>query len=137
MERILLACESAGFTLRLGAGAVLRAGCVFTRFRSILKQMFHCGVVSFPVVALVGAFSGMVLALQAGIQLGEWGQEEKIGIIRMTTATNPATPSSPATHSIPSTRSRISRTAVMPPATPRGPPGSASTNSNIKKMSSA
>ena len=78
---LLLACESAGFTLALGGGCLARPGAFFRRFREIVKQMFHCGVQSFPVVALVGVFSGMVLSLQAGIQLGEWGQEDKIGII--------------------------------------------------------
>ena len=78
---ILLACESAGFTVALGVQALLRCGDLRLRARETLQQMFHCGVLSLPVVALVGVFSGMVLALQAGIQLGDFGQEENIGMV--------------------------------------------------------
>jgi len=49
------------------------------RSRDVLDQMNLCGVLSFPVVMLIGAFSGMILAVQAGIVFKAYGQEREIG----------------------------------------------------------
>jgi len=71
----------------LGADAILLARSVLW-FRSIpskrheiLRQMFVCGVMSFPVLVLVAVFTGAVLALQAGLTLRDYGIESKIGAI--------------------------------------------------------
>ena len=71
----------------LGGDAILLARSVLW-FRSIpskrheiLRQMFLCGVMSFPVVLLVAIFAGAVLALQAGLTLRDYGIESKIGAI--------------------------------------------------------
>lgn len=49
--------------------------------REILRQMFLCGVMSFPVVVLVAIFAGAVLALQAGLTIRPYGIASKIGAI--------------------------------------------------------
>ena len=46
-----------------------------------MNQMATCAYGGFPVCMIVGMFTGMVLALQAGISLQKWGQEELIGIV--------------------------------------------------------
>jgi phospholipid/cholesterol/gamma-HCH transport system permease protein len=47
----------------------------------ILDQCFTCGVESMPVTLIVTMFTGMILALQAGIQLAKYGQQDVIGAL--------------------------------------------------------
>jgi phospholipid/cholesterol/gamma-HCH transport system permease protein len=47
----------------------------------IITQMMVCGVHSLPVAMLVAAFSGMAIALQLGIELSTWDQEQRIGSV--------------------------------------------------------
>lgn len=57
---------------------------VFSEFpeRSLLiKQCYQCGVLSLPVVLLTGAFTGMVLAVQAYYQFRQMTMETTIGIL--------------------------------------------------------
>ena len=49
------------------------------RLREVLRQMYLLGVKSLPVVTLVGMFMGMILALQAGLELRRYNQEMLIG----------------------------------------------------------
>ena len=61
--------------------AVLWFRSIFSKFREIVRQMYLCGVMSFPVVVLVSIFAGAVLALQSGLTLRSYGLETKIGAI--------------------------------------------------------
>ena len=54
---------------------------LFAKAGEIARQMYICGVMSFPVVVLVSVFAGAVLALQAGLTLRDYGLESKIGAI--------------------------------------------------------
>lgn len=71
----------------LGRDAILLARSVACsrrlghKFREIVRQMYLCGLMSFPVVVLVGIFAGAVLALQSGLTLRQYGVEFKIGSI--------------------------------------------------------
>lgn len=47
----------------------------------VLNQMLVAGVYSLPVAMLVAVFTGMVIALQVGQVLAEWGQTARIGAI--------------------------------------------------------
>jgi phospholipid/cholesterol/gamma-HCH transport system permease protein len=85
IERVGAACL--GTTEALGADAILfvrstaaLAG-VFRKTGEIVRQMYICGVLSFPVVVLVALFAGAVLALQGGLTLQAYGAESKIGAI--------------------------------------------------------
>jgi phospholipid/cholesterol/gamma-HCH transport system permease protein len=49
------------------------------RWRLLRQQMFNVGVASIPVVALTGAFIGMVLALEGYVQFANLGQEGRLG----------------------------------------------------------
>jgi phospholipid/cholesterol/gamma-HCH transport system permease protein len=51
------------------------------RAGDIVSQLEICAFGGFPVAMLVAVFTGMVLALQAGIQLKDYGQEASIGIL--------------------------------------------------------
>ena len=49
------------------------------RLREVFRQMYLLGIKSLPVITLVGLFMGMVLALQAGLELRRYNQEMLIG----------------------------------------------------------
>ncbi len=47
--------------------------------KETIYQMFTLGIKSLGVLSIVAAFTGMILALQTGIELRRFGQEENIG----------------------------------------------------------
>ncbi|MBC8406638.1 MAG: ABC transporter permease [Planctomycetes bacterium] len=51
------------------------------RLRSTLEQMYLIGVKTLHVVLMVGFFIGMIVALQVGLQLATFSQQESIGLI--------------------------------------------------------
>ncbi|MCJ8329485.1 MAG: ABC transporter permease [Lentisphaeria bacterium] len=53
----------------------------FKRRRDIGRQMFIIGIKSFAVAEIVALFTGMILALQAGLELQKYGQEVNVGIL--------------------------------------------------------
>ncbi len=73
--------EAIGHDAILFARTVVACRRIYGKGREILRQMFLCGVMSFPVVVLVAIFAGAVLALQAGLTLREYGIASKIGSI--------------------------------------------------------
>ncbi len=76
--------EHAGFTLRTLALALLHAPGVLLdrrRLSAVIAQMYFCGVKAVGVTAVVGTFTGMILALQAGIELRKFGQADAIAAI--------------------------------------------------------
>lgn len=78
---LLATAESVGQDAVLFYRSLSWCRSIFSKRREIARQMYICGVMSFPVVALVGLFAGAVLALQAGLTLREYGIESKIGTI--------------------------------------------------------
>jgi phospholipid/cholesterol/gamma-HCH transport system permease protein len=62
--------------LWLGAGVTS-----LRHLRLLLPQMYEVGVRSVPVVAVTGAFIGMVLAVETHTQFKSIGQEERLGSI--------------------------------------------------------
>ncbi|MBM4041138.1 MAG: ABC transporter permease [Planctomycetes bacterium] len=87
LERVgggaLALTEAVGHDALLFARSVGACGGAFRKGREIVRQMFICGFMSFPVVVLVAIFAGAVLALQAGLTLREKapGLEAQIGAI--------------------------------------------------------
>lgn len=78
---ILNMMELSGEALLMMFRALGYIGSVWKKRSEILTQMLVCGVNSLPVAMLVAAFSGMVIALQIGIELSEWRQSARIGAI--------------------------------------------------------
>jgi len=80
---VLATTEAVGHDALLLARSIASCGGAFRKRREILRQMFVCGVMSFPVVVLVAIFAGAVLSLQAGLTLRDYapGLEAKIGSI--------------------------------------------------------
>lgn len=51
------------------------------RARYVLDQLAVCGLSPLPVVTVVGLFTGMILTLQVGVELENFGQAERISDI--------------------------------------------------------
>ena len=50
-------------------------------FRAVVLQMYAHGVKAMPVISLVALFTGMIVSLQSGVAIKEYGQESLIGSI--------------------------------------------------------
>jgi len=50
-------------------------------FRAMVLQMHDHGVKAMPVVSLVAVFTGMIVAIQAGVEIKSFGQESLVGNI--------------------------------------------------------
>lgn len=77
----LFACRGMGRAVLLFLAAVVQVRAV-VHHRSrmeIVYQMFVSGIKSLGVITMVGAFTGMILALQTGIELRKFNQEVNIG----------------------------------------------------------
>jgi phospholipid/cholesterol/gamma-HCH transport system permease protein len=78
---IIFACRDAGRALLMLFEAVLDIRYMFHRrsFPSVLNQLFIVGIKSLGVISIVAMFTGMILALQTGLELRKYGQEVNIG----------------------------------------------------------
>ena len=72
---------SIGARIDLALAAFARLHHLPRRLRWFLDQLFQAGVKNLHVVLLVGLFMGMIVALQTGIELAKFGQEDQIGTI--------------------------------------------------------
>ncbi len=80
MRKLALALEGAGYVAEVmgrSFGFMIRR----PRLPVTLRLMYDYGLKSLPVVMTVAFFSGMILALQTGIQMAKLGQEQFIGVI--------------------------------------------------------
>jgi phospholipid/cholesterol/gamma-HCH transport system permease protein len=80
-REILLACRTAGRGTVLLAQALwaLRYALSPRSRDQIVVQMFVAGIKSLGVITVVAVFTGMILALQTGIELRKFNQEVNIG----------------------------------------------------------
>ena len=69
----------AGETILLGGEAFLWTRTFPRQYSSFVAQLYICTFRALPVVGIVGAFTGMVLTLQTGNSLKDFGQEDLIG----------------------------------------------------------
>jgi len=70
-----------GSQLELLAQVVARLGSAYHRRGLIAEQLYQAGIKVVYVVALVGLFIGMIVALQTGLELSSFGQQDQIGTI--------------------------------------------------------
>jgi phospholipid/cholesterol/gamma-HCH transport system permease protein len=78
---LILSVQSAGRAGLMLADAVRYLPAVFARRSEVLRQLYIGGIKSFGAVSVVALFSGMVLALQMGLELRRYGQESSVGAI--------------------------------------------------------
>ncbi len=73
--------DGAGATLLLLVRSLPWLRLAPLRYREIASLAFVYGVKSLPVVLIVAAFTGMIVSLQTGIALSQYGQQELMGNI--------------------------------------------------------
>jgi len=80
MRGLLATLDGAGYTVRLlfsSLGYVVRK----PRLRMSARLAYDFGLKSLPVVCIVAFFSGMIICLQTGIEVKQYGEEEVLGIL--------------------------------------------------------
>ncbi len=80
-RRILLSCRNAGRAVVMVAEATLYVPRMFSERNrhEVIYQMYLTGIKSLGVITIVAMFTGMILALQTGLELRRFGQEVNIG----------------------------------------------------------
>lgn len=82
---VLLTCRNTGRALLILWEAVLSLRFALSK-RSrpvVLQQLYITGIKSLGVISVVAMFTGMILALQTGLELRKFGQEVNIGVAVM------------------------------------------------------
>lgn len=80
-ESFGLACEGAGHVISLLFGAVARAAFIGKKVGEAIRQLARCFLGSMPVVFITSLFTGMIVSLQTGDVLRDYGQEASLGFI--------------------------------------------------------
>ncbi len=80
-RKILLTCRNAGRALVMLFQTLPYLGGLFRRRarHELMNQLFVTGIESLGVISVVALFTGMILALQTGLELRRFGQEVNIG----------------------------------------------------------
>jgi phospholipid/cholesterol/gamma-HCH transport system permease protein len=80
---IIMACQGTGQGLLLLLGAAAQTPFLFSRRNreDVMRQLYLVGIKSLGVVSVVALFTGMILALQVGLELRRYGQENNIGTL--------------------------------------------------------
>jgi len=78
---LLTALRNSGRALLILLEACWRLGDALTRRQAVMRQLFICGVKSLGVTSIVALFTGMILALQAGLILRDYGQAVQVGTL--------------------------------------------------------
>jgi phospholipid/cholesterol/gamma-HCH transport system permease protein len=81
VRSILSFAENLGFQIELLAQVFARVASIPKRWILITEQIYLSAIQTVHVVLLVGLFIGMILALQAGIELSRIGQQDQIGTL--------------------------------------------------------
>ncbi|ABZ94317.1 Membrane protein of an ABC transporter complex [Leptospira biflexa serovar Patoc strain 'Patoc 1 (Ames)'] len=81
-----------GYTVLLLFRAIGQSHQLYFKRREILEQMFIAGVGSLFVVSIVSVFTGMILGLNTGLGLRDFGAEGQIGLLLTITLTREMSP---------------------------------------------
>lgn len=76
-----------GFALLLLFKSLYHFKSLWRKRHEVLTQMYHAGVKTFPVITIVALFTGMILALQVGVELRVFQQESLVAPLIMATLT--------------------------------------------------
>ncbi len=86
-SRILDIIDFAGYSVVLFFKSVFYTKNVISKRREIIKQIYISLVKTFGVVSIVAMFTGMILALQTGIELKKFNLEDRVGNLLVATLT--------------------------------------------------
>lgn len=81
MANVVGFLRDVGYQLELLFQVLARLGAIATRRDLVAEQMIQSGIRVVHVVLLVGLFIGMIVALQTGLELSRFGQQDQIGTI--------------------------------------------------------
>jgi len=70
-----------GFTTLTFLRAAAHGRSLPSRMGEVFRQMYTDGIKNLHVVGIVGMFTGMVLTLQAGLEMSRFAQQSKVGIV--------------------------------------------------------
>jgi phospholipid/cholesterol/gamma-HCH transport system permease protein len=82
VRHLVQACASVGWATRLLGESALAFPSVFCRRNAraaFVRQLYVTGIRTLPVVTVVSLFTGMILALQVGLELRRFNQEPFLG----------------------------------------------------------
>ncbi|HMV76334.1 MAG TPA: ABC transporter permease [Leptospiraceae bacterium] len=82
----------AGYTLILLFQTFLQLRAIFFKRNEIIHQMYIAGISSLFVVSIVAVFTGMIMGLNAGLGLKDFGAEGQIGYLLTITLTREMSP---------------------------------------------
>jgi phospholipid/cholesterol/gamma-HCH transport system permease protein len=82
----------AGYTIILLFKTFLHLRSFFFKRNEIIHQMFIAGISSLFVVSIVAVFTGMIMGLNAGLGLKDFGAEGQIGLLLTITLTREMSP---------------------------------------------
>jgi phospholipid/cholesterol/gamma-HCH transport system permease protein len=91
-SRILEVVDYSGYCLIMFFRTIPQLRHVWTKRQETLNQMFIAGIKSFLVLSVVALFTGMILSLQTGIELRNYGQSNLIGRVVIATLTREMSP---------------------------------------------
>lgn len=80
-RNIWLSCRNAGRALIMLWNTILDMRFIFgaRAWPNVINQLYVAGIKSIGVISVVAMFTGMILALQTGLELRKFGQEVNIG----------------------------------------------------------
>lgn len=84
--------EFGGYVLILLAQSVYYMRDAWKKRKVIVEQMFNAGIRSFVVCSIVALFTGMILSLQAGLEMMEYKQQVMVGNLVIATLTREMSP---------------------------------------------
>lgn len=91
-QPILNLLDHTGFTVIILLRAILQTPHAWWKRREILDQMYIAGVGSLFVVSIVSVFTGMIMGLNTGLGLRDFGAEGQIGLLLTITLTREMSP---------------------------------------------
>ena len=91
-RRIIEMIDISGYTILLLLETAYYLKDVFAKRKEISKQMYIAGVKSLLVVSLVAMFTGMILALQTGVELMEFQMQDRVGNVVIASMTREFAP---------------------------------------------
>jgi phospholipid/cholesterol/gamma-HCH transport system permease protein len=75
------ACDGAGYTIGVIAESTAYLALIGRRWREVVAQLFVASLGSLPLIVITALFTGMIIALQTGVELQRFGQESALGFV--------------------------------------------------------
>ncbi len=92
LNPVLEPIRGAGETLILIFRTFLQLPWLWFKRRDLMRQMVNAGLKSLAVVSIVAAFTGMIISLQTGLALKDFGQQDRIGQVIVVALTREMSP---------------------------------------------